>query len=656
MIVIRRFFALLLIPVFLVLFLATLLVFRINDTFLEPAFYTETLEELDVFNFIYDEGIPFAVTESQKNNSSWGNLPLGIDVTPRALSLNIKAVLPPAWLEENVQTLINSAVPYVTGEADGFNVTIELDDRFEAATVVFKDLLIEADIHGYLVNSVITDQIDDSNVLDQLPLGMTLTSLQVVEGVLETVPEPWLKEQVANVVDEITPYLIGREDTFSITIPVQERADMGIDVVEGWVLSSLASAGAYEYLLAEQISPVIQASLGTVIELPYGVTFTNEEIVSAISGVLPAEWVAERVQETVDVVGPYITGRTESFVVVIPLADRAELAVSTLVEVADQKFASTYTSLRVCSFQEVTEIIGNLSLDSLPPCRPPLISYEQFKSVVGLDVLKQLAIAIVEPLPESITLTDEQVFDKLSDNSPVAIDDLREILRHGYIFTEKNLEGLIRTQAGSSSTADATMARVEDIRGWLRDGFSFDEIQLRNEIGRDVEFDQFDRIRSYVDLGRANISFLAVLLVIIALLIGLLGGRRWGSLIAWAGIPLLLSGGGLTILIYGPLAAIGAESLDDIIRTQEGLGTIFVEKLIDVRIYIQGQFIAPMITQGISAAAAGAVMVILGMMLAKRRPHEVRKPAAKDRPIEPEGYRQTRSAADSLKTELESGK
>jgi len=616
MIVIRRLFALLLIPVFLGLFLATLLVFRVNHTVLEPAFYTDTFRELDLFNFIYEEGIPFAVAEAQKTGTfSLDQVPPGIDVSPGGISSNLKRVLPPAWLEENVATVVNAAVPYITGAEEHFDVTIAVDDRIEAATDVFKELLLDADIHGYLVNRVVTDRIDESGVLNQLPLGMTLTSRQVVDGVVEIVPDVWLKKQVVGVIDEVMPYLLGRTDTFSITIPVHERAATGIDVVEGWVLTSLEGQGAYEFLLEEQIAPVVQSSLGSVVELPYGVTFTNAEIVDAISQVLPADWIADRVRETVDGVGPYIIGRTDSFVIVVPLADRATLAASVLLDVADAKFAEIYTSLPVCSIQDLLSL--TLTLDSLPPCRPPAVSYEQLKVVVGLDVREQLVTAIVAPLPDTIALTEELVFAQLGDDSPIAVEDLREILRDGYTFTEKNLEILIRSQAADAATAENNIELLGKARGWLRDGFAVDESHLRELVGSDADVDVFNNIRGYIDFGRSIIAVLVILSGLFALMIGFLGGRSWGSRLAWAGVPLLVSGG-LAVVLFGPVAAYGFETVDEFIRGLE-INHIFIDKLIDVRVSMKESFVSPLAFQSGSTAIVGAGMIITGVVLGKRR-------------------------------------
>ena len=53
---------------------------------------------------------------------------------------------------------------------------------------------------------------------------------------------------------------------------------------------------------------------------------------------LPRQWIAERVSEALEAIGPYIVADTDTFLLTIPLADRAELAAATLVAAVDTKF------------------------------------------------------------------------------------------------------------------------------------------------------------------------------------------------------------------------------------------------------------------------------------------------------------------------------
>ncbi|MCH7656579.1 MAG: hypothetical protein IIC95_11470, partial [Chloroflexi bacterium] len=401
LITIRRLLAVFLLPIFLVLFVATLTIFRVNATLLEADFYTGTLERLDVFTFLYDEALPFAIEDS---GIDLAGLPLGIDLTADAIAGYAARVLPPDWLAENVGGAIEQAVPYITGETDTFEITLRLDDRVEAADVVVRDLLRDARIHAYLLDEVVRPTLDREQASFQagLPFNPGLTTDEILDGVRDVVPEDWLKERIEDVLDQVVPYMIGREESFSINIPLQQRADAGIVVVGGWLNKSL-DGGAYDYLLEEQIAPIISEFLGSAVALPYGVTVTNEEIVEAISQVLPPEWVQERVSEAIDAFGPYLTGRTDGFVLSIPLEDRAALAAEVLVDAVDAKFEAVYTALPICTIEQLFGL--DLSLAALPECRPPLVTYAQLKTLVGLDVAEQLAAAIVEPLPDSIEVT-----------------------------------------------------------------------------------------------------------------------------------------------------------------------------------------------------------------------------------------------------------
>jgi hypothetical protein len=629
MIVIRRLFALLLIPVFLCLFLVTLLAVHVNETFLKPGFYTETLLDVENVNFIYDEGIPYALSEAQKNGGfSTDGLPFGIHLSPHEISLQLRTVLPPDWLVNNLTAVITDILPYLTGEADGFQIIVAIDDRMEAASLVLTDLLLRSAIHDYLLSDVVMNQVDKSSALENLPFGITITSQQMVQGVIEVLPEAWLKEQMVKVIDEITPYLLGRTDTFAITIPLQDQAETAINVIEGWVLTSLAEDGSFEYLLQEQIASAVQTTLGPRTELPYGVKFTDEEIVTAIREILSMDknWLSARVEDVVESVGPYLVGRSDSFVVVIPLADLAAAAVPVLVDVADSKFEEIYTGLQVCSVTEMLSL--SLSLDSLPPCRPQLLPYSLLKAVVGLDVLEEVVAAVVEPLPTSIELTDEQLLTPLGSHLPMPVDDLREILRGGYTFTQESLDILLRSQPSDPKTGEDYIALLDGIRMWMRDGLSLDEVTLRQEIlqwtGKDSLVSAFDNTRGAISTARENTVLLLLLPGVIALIIGWLGGRHWGSRLTWTGTPLLLSGVIATIGL-GPVAEFGFAKLDGLIRNLN-LSSILIEQILDVRLAIELSFVAPMASDAMTAAVAGAVMVVLGLMLGRLGRSEIRVP------------------------------
>jgi hypothetical protein len=255
---IRRILAVALIPLFFVLFLGTLLTFRVNATLLEPSFYTNTLAELDAYNFIYDEGIPYALEEAeQERGLTLSDVPFGLDLTVDEVSILAKEILPPEWVEENVGHVINAGVPYLTGAMDELDVQVPVDDRLLAAAGVTKELVAEADLHSYLINDIVREGLGEQDFLDDLPFGLTLTEQQIIDGVAQVIPKDWLKAQAVALIDDVMPYLLGRTDEFNVHVPLQARTEAALEVVEEWLLTTTGEGGgAYEYLLEEQIAPV----------------------------------------------------------------------------------------------------------------------------------------------------------------------------------------------------------------------------------------------------------------------------------------------------------------------------------------------------------------------------------------------------------------
>ncbi len=630
LIFIRRFFAVLLIPIFLILFLGTIVTFRVNATLLEPSFYTDRLEESDAFVFLYDEGIPAAFEEAERRDArgqSGGfnleeDIPLNLGLTPDRVAAYGRRIIPPEWLEENIAVAVNAAVPYFTGDADTFAINIRVDDRVEEAADVAAELIQDADIYGYLIDDIAVPEIDSrrEDFLEDLPF-ISLTTQELVDGMREVVPESWLKEQIDGAIDEITPYMVGKTETFSITIPLQERAALGLVVVERWLLQSIDD-GAYEYLLEEQIAPVVQSGLGAAIDLPYGVTVSNEEVVAALGEVLPPEWVADRVEEAIEQIGPYLIGETDTFTLVIPLKDRTEAAAATLVDAADAKFQAVYDSLAVCSLQDLLSL--DLTLTELPSCKPPLISYQDLKAAVGLDVLEQLILGIVEPLPDSIEVTPDELFAAIdATGNTVSVDEVRTMLREGYVFTEQDLRKLIVDQSDAG-----TLETFDDIRGYLRDGFDFNDGQVRERLTGQA-FQSFDDARGWVDLGRSLLFLLIILLLLLAAIIGFLGGRSWGTRLTWAGVP-ALTAGFVTVVLFGGIGrlvrAVDANSLgvgqsitSRIFSSEdEAKYGVLITKLTEVNDALVSSFVNPIVFQAAVVALLGGAMIVGGIVLGRR--------------------------------------
>lgn len=616
-ITLRRLIALVLIVLFLPIFIATLVIFRVNATVPEASFYTDTLVEMDAYNYVYDDAIPFALRENDVDVAA--SLPW-LNTTNQGVTDSVKRVLPPEWIQANVEEVINQAVPYATGEADSFDITVRLDDRVEAAAEEAKLIIRNADIHTAVMDEIVRPNVVDSATgLLELPFGMSLTDAELLAGVQEIVPPEWVNAQVELILDGVTPYVVGKEENFSITLPVQERAPVAVEVLRGWLLSAVQDGGARDYIFNDQVIPAIQGAVGSQVDLPLGVSLTEAEIRAAAEAAITQTWVEGRINDAADVFGPYIIGQTDTFTLAVPIREPLESALSSLATTIDAKYQAIFSALPTCT---PLQLIGlDLTLAAVPECLPEGVTYEQTKDLLGLDVVDQLQGSLIDTLPQSVGLTEAVLTDAVGDNT--ILDDARRILSEGYTFTEQDLRTLI--EEGGPETLD----QFDQARETLRDGYNFTDQDLIDQLNPG-DVGTFDDVRGWIDEGRTFLPLvLAVVLVLLAL-IGFLGGRKWLSKLGWAGVPLLLAGGTVAISITVGLAYLRSV-FDEQVRDL-GIPGAFLPKVIESRDILIDAFITPMQIQGAIAAGVGLIMVLAGIFLSKGKGQAAPTPQATEPP------------------------
>ncbi len=602
----RRVFAFPIVVVFLMLFAIMLVAFRVNSTLLEESFYTDTLLNLDAYNFTYDSALPAALEDQEVNTEDVG---LGISLTHVEIVEYVKRVLSPEWVQQNVEQGVKQLVPYATGQIDEFSITIPLADRVEDAVEVAEELVRDADIYSYLLEEQVRPAMATNDVLANLPYGITLTPDQIIAGIEQVLPEEWLRQWIEEVLDEVTPYATGKTDDFTILIPLQDRADAALPVLEGWLLTGL-DGGTYDYLLEEQIAPTVSGALGPQVRLPFGITITDDEVVDAIGQVLPLRWVSNRISDAFEAMGPYLTGRTDSFIIEIPLRDRVQVAVETLEATTDEKFQTFISSLPVCTLPQLQAL--ELSLESTPECVPPGVTYGLLKTLVGLDIQEQLETLVVEALPEVIEFTDEDLLGLLGPDAP--LEQTREQLRNGITFTDQDLRRLVLEQGGQ-----ANMDLLDDVRRYLKEGFTFTEQDIKNEIGA-ADFDTLDSARGYVDTLRSLLFLLIIVLLAVAAGIGFLGGRNWWSRLGWAGVPLVISGAAVAAAL-----SVGKHLVESVTEgpiQDADILEVLTEKALEFQAELINTFINPLVVQGAIVLVVGTVMVGLGVYGSFFRPRQ----------------------------------
>ena len=96
----------------------------------------------------------------------------------------------------------------------------------------YKDQLVEADVYNFLYSDALTLAIDQEiEEAGGLPLGVNLTTAEIVEGIQETLPPDWIQHEVELAIDDAVPYLTGKTDTLSFSVDLADRADEALEVI-----------------------------------------------------------------------------------------------------------------------------------------------------------------------------------------------------------------------------------------------------------------------------------------------------------------------------------------------------------------------------------------------------------------------------------------
>lgn len=578
----RRFFAVFISVVFIVLFVATMMLLRVNATLLSPDYINDQLRQADFFNFLYDDLAPLAVDEEIKELD---DLPFGIELSPTDAISTARQILPPDWIQTNVEQAISQFLPYATGHTDEFAISIPVKDRIRGATEAIKLLAQNSGAYGIVSSQEFEDEVDGAiQDFDDLPLGIALTGEDIVWAALQIIPPDWLQEQIEGALDQGVDYLVYESEDINITIPLGDRVRAALPVIK----ELLVRADAYDGMVAEVTREVVEESLGDLTFLPVDISIEAQEVIDAIQEVAPPEWLQGQVEGALDEFVAYITGEVDSFVIAVPLADRIELALQALRELADRKMTEVFAGYPECSLDQAINIARQLQGGSLPTCQIPTfelsevtsslgipgglgVTWESLESVsgfnltilrdgvsldaialtFGIDIDAMVRDFIGEQLPDIYTFTEEDLLAFFSSEDAETFKTFRDTVTNGYVIDEE----LLREQLDEEQ-----FRQLQDAREILRDGFIYTSADFREDVGsEDPEaLDGFDTARSALN-NFDNLKFViyAVWIVLLAG-IGFLGGRQWWSRLAWAALPLFIAALFLFI-VTGPLYTSGAE-------------------------------------------------------------------------------------------------
>ncbi len=609
MIWIRRLIAIGLGVLMIPLLIVTLLTLRVNDTFLEEQFYKDQLVEADIYNFLYTDALTLAIDQELEKA---GGLPLGVDLTTEEIVAGIQATLPPDWIQNEVEKTLDDVVPYLTGETDSVSLSVDLADRADVALLVISELLSGIDLHAALFDETIPEAVVNRLGPEvDLPLGVSLTADEVTASLKRVITPQLLQSLQLEAVNELGPYLIGKNDTFTFTIPLSDQ----VTVAQEEFNRILQTVDLQPYILDEIIEPALDEFIINGVDLPLGVTITRAEIRLAMEAALTPEWVDAQTDSLVNSIVPYLTGTSDEFTVSVPVRERIDAAVTTLTTTVDQKYEALLASLPACTTSQLLQIaLGSADPTSLL-CTIPGLTLEGLKTSLGVDPLAFLGQAITNQLPSAVTFTEQDLLATIGGTEAAkTLDDVRMTIRNGWSFDEADLREVLTEQD------PASLETLDNVRETIRDGWDWTETDLL-EVAFDPDSsdytqnkNEFDDIRNNINRVRPWRVGLPLASLVLLGMIGLVGGRKWLTKLGWAAGALFIAS--LVVFIAsGPLYdSLAKDELEQqrttkLATANDQLEILLVEKGFDTGLQIGDAFFSGVKSRAMLLLLIGGVVM-----------------------------------------------
>ena len=554
MIWVRRIVALPFIIMAFVTFQVGVLAQQTASNLINPSFYLETLAESNIYQFLLTDLPRTALKDVRKANSNPIIEQSGL--SDEIIITSINEIIPPEWLQSNFESTVKGVGDYVTGRSDEFTISIPVDERVQAASNQITFILNESDLYKLVMENQVRPVVSEASK-SELPFDVSVNEDQLMASIQKIISKAWLTGQIDSVLGEVVPYAVGAEDTFAVIVTVDDRVEVAVAEVK--VL--MAEANAYEALFEGSIAPNISSSIGNSAKLPYGVEITDEEISAIIKETAPPSWMQKITESVLDNATPYLVGRTDEFSISINIEPNKEEAVSDLMALAEQKLNGKLDSLPDCDADEVTNILNN-PIGGLPSCYPadPALKrqMQSYTKAYITTVISSVRPQIINTIPNLIEFDQDSLRKVVPPKALDSFDQGRDLMREGYTFRETDLESLIKQGAGDNS-----WDQVTTVRNSLSKGIQYNDQDFRVHIesitadgGQTLSM--LDQLRGILKLVHMFNLAVYIPTILIAALVGFLGGRGWNQRLIWAAIAMLIASF-LVYVIWGPIYSSVAE-------------------------------------------------------------------------------------------------
>lgn len=542
MIWVRRLIAIVLATVLPVVMVAAIALQTVNRS-TNPDFIKAELVKVDAYGFFYDDVLDTAVGDRIESELS---LPEGLgqfkfDDPARARRVildAIKETFPPDYTRRQVEDALDELIPYLKGQTDEFELRPRLDEQARGASRAITRAIDELDLSQQVIDNLLGPAIQDS--LKDLSFGgarLNITPDRANAIANRIAPEEWVDAQIASALTEFVSWLTGDQDSFAVTIRFADRVPAASEEIK----TLLRETNFTRFLFDSVVAPQVTRALGNLSVLSFDIKVTDAEVKAALETAAPPEWVDQQLGGLIDVMADYLSGASDDLSFSIALEERRAATIGALNSLAQTKLRQAVAGLPGCASPTASAaVVSRLLALRMPECLPPGVNTDAVVSALTPVLEKELEGLIGVNFPKDVTFDRSTLEAQIGGDAFTAIDNARRLIAGGFTFTDADLK---KNLAGPSSDG----LNLDEIRQFFQPEFTVTQADFLDLVNRDQAAQagtsaEFELMRSRIGTVVGLLWLLTLLPLVLAAVIGFLGGRQWTSRLAWASAALAISG------------------------------------------------------------------------------------------------------------------
>ena len=547
MIILRRIMVIPFVAVVLALILLSSLLVVMNYQLMRPSFYGDTLNKVDFYNLLMGPTLDQYLEDLYQ--VPYQDLPIGfskplqetLNLSSDQLAASIRRAVPPAWLQSSTDKLLLALEAYLSGSNSVIEVDLDTDTQIKLIVSESKYLLSTTNAYNLAYQKFLDPSL--SIISKQpLPLNVRISTPRIIQASRAVMPPEWIQGQLESALDEVTPYLVGDVDEFTVHIGFTDR----IEIASEELKLMLLEANMGDILFEGVIQPAIKNLISEKIILPYGFVLKDEEIVEIMRTVAPPIWVEEQTSIAIDEVTKYIVGETDEISILIDITSN-KLAAQNKLQESVNEYVTKQLNLPMCNFEQQDSLSKAKSYLDFPLCIPEDSGiYLQTQSKIS-DAIKSV---VFDSIPDVIDMDQDILRSQLMDlggpDNRELLDKIRKLISEGFTYTHTDLEADITS---------STWIKLEDFnetRQFIKNGWIGDQKTLDTTLWGEENIGFISNLRSGIDTVK-RYGWTAYLIIILMLVpIAFLGGRNARQRLLW-GIGALLMSSIIALILFGPI-------------------------------------------------------------------------------------------------------